>query len=248
MKISVITVCLNSVDTIEHTIKSVLQQTYCNIEYIVIDGGSSDGTLEILKKYGSRITKIISEKDSGIFSAINKGIKIASGDIISILHSNDIFNNKYTLENISKSFIKNKCEVLLSNIFFKRDFKNNSILRYYSSRYFKKKLLKFGVSPPHTGTFIKKSIYSHTIYNENYLIAGDFDFFVKIFLIKDLNFYYHDEYTVIMLDGGKSTSGLKSYLISTKEILKSLNDNLIYSNLFMVLLRLPYKFFIKYLK
>ena len=162
MKFSVITVCLNSETTIEKTIKSVIDQNYRDMEYIIIDGGSSDKTLKILNKYKSNISKIISEKDQGIYDAINKGISLSNGEIISILHSDDYFYDNNVLNDVVKLF-KKKSEIdcVIGNTII---VKNNKTLRKYSSKNFKNWMMFFGISPPHPSSFIKKRFIINLVY------------------------------------------------------------------------------------
>ena len=156
MKISVITVCFNSENTIENTINSVVSQNYNNYEYIIVDGGSSDKTLEIIGKYKKHINKLISEKDDGIFHAINKGINLSDGEIISIIHSDDTFYNYNVLSDVADQFRKdNNLDCLIGTTLIKK--KNiNSVLRKYNPKFFKKWMLYLGYSPPHPSTFVKK--------------------------------------------------------------------------------------------
>ena len=132
MKISIITVCFNSSKTIEKTLQSILSQTYNNIEYIVVDGGSFDSTLEILKKYTKIISKLISEPDKGLYDALNKGIKSATGDIVGILNSDDIYNDEKVIENIAYFHNNNNIEVSLGNIIQITD--SGKITRKYSAK------------------------------------------------------------------------------------------------------------------
>ena len=148
MKVSIITVSLNSEKTIEKTINSVISQDHKNIEYIIIDGGSKDNTLEIVNKYKSSITKIISEKDKGIYDGINKGIQIATGDIISLIHSNDIFVDTNVISKIVNIFKSNTdFDIILANLAFKKNLDEERITRYYSAKNFKPWMLRIGFSP-----------------------------------------------------------------------------------------------------
>ena len=243
MKISVITVCFNSVETIEQTIKSVIEQSYKNIEYIIIDGNSSDGTKEIIQKYRNKISKFISEKDNGIYDAINKGLKIAKGDVVSLLHGNDIFSSPNSLLKIVKEVNSNEnFDVIISDLAFKKNFKENKIYRYYKAKNFKTWMLRIGYSPPHLSSFFKlKKIKEIGFYNSNYRIAGDFDFFVKSFLVNNLKFKIFNECLIYMSVGGLSGQNIKSYYISSKEINQSLKSNGYFSNILITFIRFPLK-------
>ncbi len=242
MKISVITVCLNSEKTIENTIRSVITQNYDQIEYIVIDGGSKDKTIELINKYKHSITKLVSEKDEGIYSAINKGLKLATGDIVSILHADDFYADENVLSKIAIQFNNDiKLECFIGTTLMKRK-NNNTILRKYSPLFFKKWMMYLGISPPHPSMFVKNLVYKkYGFYKENYKIAADFEFYLRIFIKNKINYKLTDVTYVIMNYGGASTNSLKSNLIATKEINKSFKENDIYNNWIIILLRLPIK-------
>ena len=186
MKISVITVCFNCERTIENTIKSVINQDYKDVEYILIDGASTDDTLKIINKYDYKISKIISEKDVGIYDAINKGINIASGEIISLLHGNDIFFNNQVLSRAVGFFLKNKdLDVLLADVAFKRDLKDMKFSRYYPSKYFKPWMLRIGYSPPHLSSFFtKKAISINGLYDNKFDGKGCINSFYGLYVDK----------------------------------------------------------------
>jgi len=242
MKFSIITVCLNSEKTILYTLNSILNQTYKNIEHIIIDGGSTDRTLEIIKNYPFKNKKFFSTNSTGIYSAINEGIKRATGQYISVLHSDDIYQNNYILEEVSKIIKKNKeYEIFLGSVVYFRKI-TSKISRFYSGFDFKIKDLKYGIMPPHTGSFIKKNIYrKFGYYKINYRIASDFDFFLRTLLIHKVKFFKINKVIVRMRAGGISGKNLFSYLISTKEIMRSFNENKIISNIFNITSRLLLK-------
>jgi len=243
MKVSVITVCLNSDKTIEKTINSVVSQDYENLEYIVIDGGSDDNTLNIINNYKENITSIVSEKDDGIYDGINKGIKKATGEIIFLIHANDIFVDKNVISKIV-NFFKSKpdLDIVLADLAFKKNLNDKKIARYYSAKNFKPWMLRIGYSPPHLSAFFKSKVFKEVgLYETNFKIAGDFDYFVRCFLIHKLKFCYLEECLIFMSTGGTSGKNISSYLTSSKEINQSLNSNSIYSNIFLSFLRFPLK-------
>ena len=221
MKISVITVCFNSENTIERTIESVLAQKYKNFEYIIVDGGSSDGTINIINRYKDFLKAIVSEKDEGIYDAINKGIKIAEGDIISIIHSDDAFFNINVFDNVVSNFQNNlNLDCLIGTTIINK-YNSKKIHRKYNPKIFRNWMLYFGFSPPHPSTFIKKNIYDkHGMYKTNYEIAGDFEFYLRVILKNKISYKTLVEKYIIMKTGGKSSKSIKSNIISTKEILK----------------------------
>jgi glycosyltransferase involved in cell wall biosynthesis len=157
MKISIITVCYNSANTIEKTFKSVQNQIYKNIEYIVIDGGSKDATLTIVNKHKDLISKLVSEPDKGLYDAMNKGVKLATGDIVGVLNSDDIFTDEFVLKNIAKFHLENDIDASVGNIIqFNEAWKN---VRKYSSKNWTPENLKIGFMPPHPSIFFKRELF-----------------------------------------------------------------------------------------
>ena len=246
MKISIITVTFNSEDTIEDTLLSVFSQNYTDIEYIIIDGGSNDNTLRIVKKYSKYISHIISENDKGMYDAINKGIKLSRGDVIHILNSDDIYASENILTEIANIFKKSRYEIILSKIvFFKHNIKTNN-KKYYTRdigvKFFTPNLLRFGWMPAHPGTFIKKNIYSKFgLYKTNYQIAADYEMFVRLFLKFKVSYFKYDKLSIRMKEGGKSTKSIYSNYVITKEIMQSFRENNLYTNYVFLVLRLPIK-------
>lgn len=221
MKISLITVCYNSEKTIEDTLKSVLIQTYDNYEYIIIDGKSTDSTLNIIKsfqkKFGNKL-KIVSEKDNGLYDAMNKGVKMASGDIIGILNSDDIFANKNVFANIIENY-EEYTDVLYANLLYcNSDF--SKIERNYISG--ENKSLTF--CPAHPTMYIRKKIYEKIgLYNLEYKIDADYDFMIRLNKA-GVKFQYLKEYIVLMRIGGTS-NGLGGYLKNFKDCYIILKNN-----------------------
>ncbi len=242
MKISIITATYNCDSTINSCLASVAQQSYKKIEHIVIDGGSTDKTLEILSKHQSQIAQVLSEKDQGIYDALNKGIMRASGDIIAVLHSDDFFENKNVVADVVKIFKKNsKIPMIIGSVVYVSQ-NERKVLRLYSSTKFRTWMLRFGFIPAHTATFVRKDLYQRIgLYNTKYVSAGDFEFFVRAFWLHHVPFLAINQVLVRMRIGGLSSSGFSSYLRSSVEILSALQENKMYSNLIFVLIRLPIK-------
>ena len=243
MKISIVTVTLNNKNTIIHTLNSILTQSYKKIEHVIVDGGSTDGTLEIIKKYKFKDKKIIHQTKSGIYNAMNLGILKSTGDFICTLNADDIFNSVDTIKNVIKE-IKKKPDfsIYLGSVTFFNGDNFKKVTRYYSSAEFKKDYLKFGLMPPHPGAFIKKKLYlDNKLYKENFKIASDYEFFLRILLKKNHNFAILKSIVTRMKTGGISGKDIFSYFISTIEIIKSFKLNNIKFNLIYILMRFPVK-------
>ena len=242
MKISIITTCLNSEKTLKYTLNSILIQDYKNIEHIIVDGGSTDKTLKILSDYKFKKKKIILANKSKLYEAINIGIKNSTGKIIAILNSDDIYNSSSTISNVINQIKKTNSKIILGNVtYFKEDFFSR-IVRFYSAKNFKYWMLKFGIMPPHTGSFIYRSIYKkYGLYNETYNIAGDFEFFLRVIYINKIKFSKINILISRMRMGGVSTKNIYSYFVSSSEILRALNENNIKSSIIKTLLRIPSK-------
>lgn len=223
MKISIITVCFNSDKTIESTILSVLEQTYTNIEYIIVDGNSSDGTIAIIKKYEKNIEKWISETDKGLYDAMNKGIGLATGDIIGILNSDDTFYNKEVLKDITNFHLKNDIDASIGNIV---QHKNGKIIRQYNSVNWRPEKLKVGFMPPHPSVFFKRELFEKFgNYKLDFISGADYELITRFFLKNNLTYKYSGITTTSMSVGGISSSGFKSYMLITKEIIRLLKMN-----------------------
>lgn len=233
MKVSIITPTYNSEKYIEDCIKSVILQDYQNIEYIIVDGNSTDGSLNIINKYKSKIQIIISEPDSGIYEAINKGILNATGDIIGILNSDDYFISSNVISTIVKKFAQTNTSIILANI----NYVNNDgvIKRKYSIKYFKPWMFRFGFQPAHPAFYSYKTNYlKYGLYNTNYKISSDFDLMLNFILLNKIKYSYLDETIINMRLGGISNKNFKNKIVLNNEILHSLNKNKIFSNIFFI--------------
>ena len=243
MKITIITVCLNSELTILHTLNSVLSQTYKNIEHVIVDGGSTDKTLEFINEYNLKNKILVHQQKKGIYNAMNIGIKKSTGDYICTLNADDIFNSNSTIEQVVKKINKNNHEnIFLGDVVFFDEEKFKNINRYYNVKNFNKNLLKFGLMPPHPGSFIKKKIYlDYGLYKEDFKIAADFELFLRILYKNNIHFKKLNLLVTRMKTGGISGKDFFSYFISTLEIIRSFKINKISYNLLYITLRFPIK-------
>lgn len=242
MKISIITVVWNNKMTIRDAINSVLSQTYSNIEYIVIDGGSSDGTVEIVQSYGDKISTFISEKDNGIYDAMNKGLKLATGNIVGILNSDDFYIRDDTIAKVVNIFIENNVESVFADLVYVKPDNLEKVVRYYDSSYFVPDRFAYGWMPAHPTFFVKKEIYErYGYFKTDYKIAADYELLTRFLAKYSVSYYYLQMPIVKMRLGGVSTTGFKSNYILNKEILRACRENGIYSNWLMVLSKYPKK-------
>jgi glycosyltransferase involved in cell wall biosynthesis len=239
LKISIITVTYNSSKTIIDCIKSVNQQTHNNIEHIIIDGDSSDKTVEKIKSIENRVSKVISAPDKGIYDAMNKGVKISSGDIVGFLNSDDKFFNNRSLEIISDVFINKKnIDCVYGNLVYVN--KKNKILRNWESCEYKTGLFEKSWTPAHPTFYCKKTVFEKTgLYNLNYSIAADVEFMLRVLRVHKLKSFFINENLVVMQSGGISNSGLKSSYIIVKEMIMAFSENNLNLN---ILKYLFYKF------
>jgi len=224
MKISIITVCYNSDKTLDKTIQSVLSQAYINVEYIIVDGDSKDTTIDIIKEYESKIFKWVSEPDKGLYEAMNKGIAMATGDLIGILNSDDIFTDNHVLENIAKFHLANNIEASVGNIIqFNEEGKT---VRKYSAKNWHPEKLKIGFMPPHPAIFFKRKLFEkYGNYRLDFISGADYELIIRFFLKNKITWKFSNITTTSMLIGGISSSGFSSYHLISKEIKKALNRN-----------------------
>jgi len=222
MKISIITVVYNNKDTIKDAIESVLNQTYENIEYIIIDGASTDGTVEIIKSYGNKIDKFISEKDNGIYDAMNKGIKLATGDIVGMLNSDDFYASSDMIKKMVKEFKEKKVDSVYGDLVYVNAENTDKIVRYWKSKPFKEGLFKKGWHPAHPTFFIKKEIYDkYGVFNLDFKIAADYELMLRFLGKYKISSSYIPEIFVKMRTGGESNQSIKNIIIANIESYKA---------------------------
>ncbi len=232
MLFSIITIVHNNIKDIEACIKSVLNQSFKDIEFIIIDGGSVDGTLNIIKKYESKIKSelknfvLISEPDDGIYDALNKGIKQSSGEVIGFLHSDDIYPNNDVLNNVASAFEKNKTDSLYGDLEYVDKVNTYKIIRKWKSGEFSDKKIKSGWMPPHPALFIKKEIYEkYGLYNTLYKISSDYDMILRLLFKNKISTFYVPEVLVKMRVGGQSNKSIPNIIQKSMEDYSALKSN-----------------------
>jgi glycosyltransferase involved in cell wall biosynthesis len=241
MKVSIITVCYNSEKTIEDTLKSIKSQTYPNIEYIVIDGLSQDKTIEIVKKYSDIVSIHTIEKDKGLYDAMNKGIHLATGEVVGILNSDDILYDDSVIEKIAAEFSSSNIDAVYSDLIYVKEKNINKTTRLYSSKVFSKNTIMFGLMLPHPTFYVRKKFYDDLgVYKLNYRVAADFELIAR-FIKKGVRATRLPIISVKMREGGISSNGLLWRVHQNFEIVRACKENEIYTNIFFVMLKLPYK-------
>ena len=225
MKISIITPTYNSEQYIENNINSVFSQSYKNTEHIIVDGASTDNTIKLINKRKNNITFFVSEKDNGIYDAINKGISLSTGDIIGILNSDDKFHNEEVLKEIINVFIENPdVYCLYGNLIFLNNSKK--LVRVWNSKKFVTGQFEKSWTPAHPTFYCRKSVYDlFGKYKIDYKIAADVEFMFRVLEIGKLKSFFLNKILVDMTIGGVSTRGFKSTITITKEIRKAFREN-----------------------
>ncbi len=233
LKVSIITVCFNSSETIERTIQSVLAQDYPNIEYIVVDGRSSDSTLQIVDRYRVSISKIISEKDDGIYDAINKGIAAATGDIIAIIHGDDFYADGQVISSVVNCFDKNNIDTVYGDLQYVDRQDTSNIKRNWISGNYKKQNFLKGWMPPHPSFFAKKICYEKFgMFNTTLRSAADYELMLRLLYKHNCSVDYIPRVLVKMRVGGKSNVSIMNRIKANREDKKSWELNGLQAGMF----------------
>jgi glycosyltransferase involved in cell wall biosynthesis len=235
MLVSIVTVSFNSVGTISDTITSVLNQTYPDIELIVIDGSSTDGTVELINSFGNHISRFVSEPDSGIYDALNKGLRLAKGEIVGILNSDDYLYDNYVIEKVVKAFKEQKIDSVFGDCQYVDPLNRSRIVRYYSSKNFDPYKFKFGIMPAHPSFYVRRELFEkYGYYKTDYKIAADFELLIRLLYVNKVKYKYLEMPFVIMRTGGISTKSINSNFVLNKEIARACKENGIYTNYFFI--------------
>lgn len=227
MKISIITVVYNNEKTIEDALKCVLSQTYPIIESIVIDGGSTDCTLTIIEKYKKNISLLISEPDKGIYDAMNKGIQIATGDIIGILNSDDLYQDDHVIADVVKCFTQNpNIDIVYGDLVYVKGEDTSAIVRNWKSKDYYSHFFDDGNVPPHPSLFLKSKVYKEAgLFNLQYKLAADYEFMLRVFKLHRFESFYLHRLMVRMRLGGATNKSAKNIVNGNKEILTAWKAN-----------------------
>lgn len=246
MKVSIVTVTYNSAQTLVDAMKSVLEQTYHDIEYIIVDGASTDSTIDIIRQYELQFKnrlKWISEKDNGIYDAMNKGIQLATGDVVGILNSDDYFTSSDVIARMITAF-RDGVDAVYGDVHFIHDGEPNKCIRYYSSKHFRPFWLRFGFMPAHPSFYCRRGVYERAgYYKTDYAIGSDYEMMVRLFYGYHIRAKYLPMDFVTMRTGGASTRNVHSRLALIKDDVRGCRENGVYTNIPMICLKFLYKIF-----
>lgn len=227
MKISIITVVYNNDKTIKDAIESVLNQSYQQIEYIVIDGASKDNTVSIIKEFQSQIAKFVCEPDNGIYDAMNKGVGLATGDVIGILNSDDLYQDANVIETVMNQFSQDpSLDIVYGDLVYVKNEDVNSIVRNWKSIPYYDRFFERGNVPPHPSLFVKQYVYKKAgLFNLDFILAADYEFMLRIFKKHDFNSKYIERVIVKMRLGGATNQSFSNIIRQNLEVLKAWNHN-----------------------
>lgn len=238
MLISIITDVLNAKDTIEDVIQSILCQTYKNIEYIVVDGKSTDGTVEIINKYRDRISEFISEPDNNHFEAMNKGLKLATGDVVGFLHADDYFATDEVIEMVARIFKERDIDCLWGDLVYVSSRNPKKVIRYWKSCNYSDNLFKKGWMPAHPTFFVKRWVYEkYGYFNTDLEISADYEMMLRFLHKYNISSYYLPEVLVKMRTGGLSNKNLKNMFKKSIEDYKAWKLNELDGGIYIIIMK-----------
>lgn len=226
MKISVITSVYNNKETIAEAIESVLSQSYDDIEYIIVDGASQDGTVEVIKKYADKLTTFVSEPDKGIYDGLNKGVALATGDVVGFLHSDDLFQDENVVAKIAEAFKSGDVDSVYGDLTYVTKEDTSKVIRYWKSGTFSMRKLQNGWMPPHPTFYVKRKVYeAYGAFDTGFRIAADYDSILRFLGREGITTRYIPEVLVKMRVGGASNRSLKNIIMKTREDIRALQNN-----------------------
>lgn len=242
MKISIVTVSFNSAATIARTLQSVASQTWPDVEHIVVDGESTDGTMAVVAEHRAGLAHVLSEPDQGIYDAMNKGVALATGDVVAFLNADDFYKDADVLARVARVMQAEQLDALYGDVEFFRPGQPGTVVRRYNSARFTAGRLGWGWMPAHPALFVRKALFErYGAFRTDYRIAGDFEFIARVFRHAELRHRHLPESLVCMQLGGASTSGWRATLRINREMMRACRENGIRTNWFKMLARYPLK-------
>lgn len=240
--VSVVVPVRNMQETIARTLTSIVEQSYPNVEIIVIEGASTDDTLARIKAFGNQITTLVSEPDQGLYEAVNKGIALSRGEIVGILNGDDYYKSSDVLQLYGDAFGEHAVGLVYGDLEFFLASNPSGTIRRYSSEKFSPKRLRYGWMPPHPTVFVRRSVYEQVgQYRTDYKIAADFEFLVRALWKEGVPARRIPSVVVRMQYGGISTQGISASYRLNKEILRACRDNGLSSSWLRIALKIPSK-------
>lgn len=218
MKVTVITIAFNAEDTIDETIQSVLEQDYPDIEYIIIDGASSDGTNDIIAGYAHRISKYISEPDLGIYDAMNKGLRMATGELVALLNADDTYSDAHVLSTVVGTISRENTDACYGDLEYVSRTQTDRVVRKWISGPYRKKSFKQGWMPPHPAFFVKRAVYEkYGLFNTRFRTSADYELMLRFLYRHEVSVCYLPKVLVKMKTGGQSNQSVKNRIIANRE-------------------------------
>lgn len=222
--------------------QSVAGQTYPDIEHIVVDGGSTDGTLDVIARYRSNLAKVVSERDHGIYDAMNKGVALATGEVIGFLNADDMYAHSDVIARVAQIMQRSELDALYGDVAFFRPEEPQKTVRRYRSSHFRPSRIAWGWMPAHPALFLHRRVFENVgAFRTDYRIAGDFELVARAFHSGELRYQYLPEVLVHMRIGGVSTGGWRNTVLLNREVIRACRENGIYTNYLMVLSKYPLK-------
>ena len=218
LKISIITAVFNNKNTIEDCMNSVLSQSHPDLEYLIVDGGSTDGTLDVIREYEERISKYVSGPDRGIYDALNKGLRLATGDVIGFLHADDLYANDMVIERVASEMVKHNVDSCYGDLLYVDKNNTGRVIRHWKSRPYESGLFKRGWMPPHPAFFVKKEIYGkYGCFDTDFKIAADYELMLRFLEKHKVSTHHIPEVLVKMRVGGASNKSIVNLMRKSSE-------------------------------